>query len=287
MPPPGRLEGTYYTDPLCSWSWSFEAPWQRLRRALGGRLMVRTAMGGLLADWRHFTDLVNDVHRPAQMAPAWISVAELSGMPIDEAVWSDDPPGSSYPACIAVKAAERQSAAAAEGYLRRLREAVMLERRNIARRDVLLAVADELARDADAELDGFDLGRFTRDLAGDVASTLFRNDLKEARYLGIGRFPTLVLGPPGSRSAALVGYRPWSDLAAAIAQLAPELSPLLVQPPVEDPVEYALERGRITAHEVAVGVGLETAAAESALEEAVAAGLLVRRGKLFVRCPAG
>ncbi len=203
--PPGRLEGTYYTDPLCSWSWAFEAPWRRLRRSLGDRLAVRTAMGGLLPDWRSFSDSVNDIHRPAQMAPAWISVAELSGMPIDEAVWRDDPPASSYPACLAVKAAERQSAAGGALYLRRLREAVMLDRRNIARRDVLLEIAGELARDAPRALD---LARFTRDLAGEAAGALFRDDLKEARYLGISRFPTLVLGRPGGRSAALVGYRP-------------------------------------------------------------------------------
>jgi putative protein-disulfide isomerase len=279
MPPPGRLEGTYYTDPLCSWSWAFEAPWRRLRRSLGDRLAVRTAMGGLLPDWRSFSDSVNDIHRPAQMAPAWISVAELSGMPIDEAVWRDDPPASSYPACVAVKAAERQSAAGAALYLRRLREAVMLDRRNIARRDVLLEIAGELAGDAPRALD---LERFTRDLTGEAAGALFRDDLKEARYLGISRFPTLVLGRPGGRSAALVGYRPWSALAEAIAQMAPELEPLVAQPPSADPLDYALAWGRITAREAAEGVGIETAAAERALDEAAEAGRLRRSGHLFL-----
>src|SRR5436309_3295910 len=72
------------------------------------------------------------------MAPAWREVHHLSGMPLDELVWLVDPPASSYPASVADKAAELQGAAAGEAYLRRAREAVMLERRNIARPAALL-----------------------------------------------------------------------------------------------------------------------------------------------------
>jgi putative protein-disulfide isomerase len=218
------------------------------------------------------------------MGPAWVSVARLSGMPIDEGLWRDDPPASSYPAAVAVKAAGRQGEAAAEAYLRRLREAAMLERRNIARREVLSALADELA----PSLPGFDPQRFARDLGGEPAVALFREDLKEVRYLGIARFPTLVLGPPGSRGAALVGYRPWTALAQAIAQLAPGLAPLLDREP-EDPVDYARAWGRITAREVADGTGLDAETAERALDRAVAEGRLARQGALFVapeRAPA-
>ena len=61
-------------------------------------------------------------------------------MPIDDRIWVEDPPTSSYPACIAIKAAELQSAEAADLYLGWLRHAVMTQRRNIARREVLLEV---------------------------------------------------------------------------------------------------------------------------------------------------
>ena len=110
----------------------------------------------------------------------------------------------------------------------------------------------------------------------------FRDDLKEARFLGISRFPTLVLGRPGGRSAALVGYRPWSALAEAIAQMSPELEPLVAQPPSADPLDYALVWGRVTAREAAEEVGIETGEAERRLGEAAEAGRLRRAGHLFL-----
>src|SRR5512143_835188 len=128
-----------YTDPLCSWSWAFEPQWRRLRFEGGDRLAWRYRMGGMIPDWSRYSDPVNAVSRPLQMAPQWFEVRHVTGMPIDERIWFEDPPASSHPACIAVKAAELQSSEAAELYLRRLREAVMLDRRNIARREILLA----------------------------------------------------------------------------------------------------------------------------------------------------
>lgn len=98
-------------------------------------------MGGMIADWQQYSDPLNDVGRPTQMAPQWFQVGAHSGMPFYERIWLEDPPGSSFPACLAFKAAERQGTAQGEAYLRRLREAVMVEQRNIARREIVLAVA--------------------------------------------------------------------------------------------------------------------------------------------------
>src|SRR5579884_3121035 len=91
----------YFTDPLCSWSWAFEAQWRRLRYESGERLDWRYRMGGLIADWRSYEDPLNDIRNPAQMAPQWYQIQELSGMPLDDRLWQIDPPASSYPACVA------------------------------------------------------------------------------------------------------------------------------------------------------------------------------------------
>lgn len=42
------------------------------------------------------------------MAPQWIEVHHLTGMPLDPSLWLSDPPASSLPACLAFKAAEQQ-----------------------------------------------------------------------------------------------------------------------------------------------------------------------------------
>jgi predicted DsbA family dithiol-disulfide isomerase len=222
-PAPGAppLELVYYTDPLCCWSWAFEPHWRRLRAEFGAALDCRYRMAGMIADWNSYSDPLNSVSRPLQMGPIWREAQHLAGVAVDDRIWALDPPASSYPACLAVKAAELQSADAADLYLRRLREAVMTQRRNIARREVLLELADELAAAAPDRLDAERLGR---DLDGQAARDALREDIKEARYRGIGRFPTLTLRNPGGAGIVLVGYRPYEALLSGLARVAPELA---------------------------------------------------------------
>jgi predicted DsbA family dithiol-disulfide isomerase len=222
-PAPGAppLELVYYTDPLCCWSWAFEPHWRRLRAEFGAALDCRYRMAGMIADWGSYSDPLNSVSRPLQMGPIWREAQHLAGVPVDDRIWAEDPPASSYPACLAVKAAELQSADAADLYLRRLREAVMTQRCNIARREVLVELAEELAAAAPDRLDAERLGR---DLDGQAARDALREDIKEARYRGIGRFPTLTLRNPGGAGIVLVGYRPYEALLSGLARVAPELA---------------------------------------------------------------
>ncbi len=262
------VEVTYFTDPLCSWSWAFEAVWRRLRYELAGRIAWRYVLGGLIPDWQSFSDPLHSVHRPAQMGPSWYEVRHLTGMPVDEMIWLEDPPASSYPACVAVKAAARQGATVEEAYLRRLREGVMLERRNIARREVLLELFGEVAGATPC-------GRFRRDLGGEEALTAFREDLKDAGYRNIGRFPALVLRGTGGRAVLIVGYRPYPVLREALAAVAPGLAPVRT---AADPVAYARHWGSITAAEVAEALARPAAEVAQALDQAKG---LVREGSVY------
>jgi predicted DsbA family dithiol-disulfide isomerase len=264
------IEVTYFTDPLCSWSWAFEAVWRRLRYELADRISWRYVLGGMIPDWQTFNDPLHSVHRPAQMGPSWYEVRHLTGMPIDEMIWLQDPPASSYPACVAVKAAGRQGAAIEEAYLRRLREAVMLERRNVARREVLVDLFEGLS--------GVDGGRFRRDVVGEKALAAFREDLKDASYRAIGRFPAFVLRGAGGRAVLLMGYRPYPVFREALAAVAPDLEPSRT---AADPVAYALHWGSITAAEVAEATGRPVAEVARALEEASANGALASDGRIY------
>jgi predicted DsbA family dithiol-disulfide isomerase len=218
-PAPGpAVDVTYYTDPLCPWSWALESQWRRITSECGGRLARRSVMGGMIADWRTYHDPVNTVHSPSQMAAHWYLVRRTTSVPLDERIWHEDPPASSFPACLAVKAAERQGAEAGEAYLHRLREAAMTGRRNIARGEVLLAIADELAGDPPPGL-AFDVPTFRDDLVAPEVAQAFHQDLQEIRYRDIRRFPTLVLRAGDGPGIALVGYRPYEIIRDALEHL--------------------------------------------------------------------
>lgn len=283
----------YYTDPLCSWSWAFEAQWRRLRYEYANSLGWRYRMGGLIPDWQSYDDPFNDIRSPAQMGPQWFQVRELSGMPLDERIWREDPPASSYPACVAIKAAERQGQSAAEAYLRRLREAVMLERRNIARQDILLAVAQETARASSGDTP-FDFDRFRDDLHAPATIDAFRQDLRDAAYYDIGRFPTLILRHSDGRGIILVGYRPYDALQTALEHLAPDLPRRPALPAEALTIDYVNYWNHVLSRELTEVLGNmgnmgNTEHTATLLETAVAEGLIRGRdvgNEVLIYCPA-
>src|SRR5436190_8530475 len=103
------IEITIFTDPLCCWSWAFEPQLQHLKMILAGQAEWQYRMAGLLPSWNNFQDNVNAVSRPIQMGPVWMHAGQIAQKPICHRLWIDDPPASSYPACIAVKCTQLQS----------------------------------------------------------------------------------------------------------------------------------------------------------------------------------
>jgi putative protein-disulfide isomerase len=177
-------------------------------------------MGGLLPSWNAFNDGTNNVTRPIQMGPVWMHAAQLSGMHMNTRIWMEDPPASSYPACIAVKCAMLQSKDAGESYLRALREAVMLGGLNISRQEILDQVAEALALERPGTLD---MAAYYNDLETGKGMEAFRLDMNQVRLLNISRFPTLVIKSPGSGAIMVTGYRDYQALLAAIHHVAPNL----------------------------------------------------------------
>lgn len=180
----------------------------RLKAECGSAMKVQYRMGGLLPSWKHFEDAAHSISRPSQMGPEWMHAAHLSGVTINSQIWITDPPASSYPACIAVKGVQLQSEDFAGTYLHFLRKAVMVESKNIARMGVLLDTA-WLLHD---EYRDFDLFRFRDDLIGDTAKKAFKKDLQDAKYLGINRFPTLVITHRNRSTIMLTGYQTYEKL---------------------------------------------------------------------------
>ena len=140
----------------------------------------------------------------------WLDTAADSGMPVDPRAWNT--PGaiaSTFPACMAFKAAEEQGPALAERYLRALREGIMCRRRKL---DGAEALVDE------ARAAGLDADRFRIDLESNAIVEAFGADLEETRERGIEALPVLVFsGADGEerRCAADNDYAAWRAAAAA------------------------------------------------------------------------
>jgi putative protein-disulfide isomerase len=219
IPPQDKVSITYFTDPLCCYSWAMEPQWRRLQYEYQERITVQYVMGGLLPDWTAFEDSVNNISRPAQMGPLWMQASNISGMPMESKIWHIDPPVSSYPACIGVKCAQLQSHAAGARYLRLLRESLMLHGNNISRQEVLVAVAEQLA----IEMPQFDVQRFERDLVNGNGLDAFRNDMHIVQIQNIQRFPALLFRRLGYPAVLITGYKPYAVLLQAFSQVAGDM----------------------------------------------------------------
>lgn len=187
-----------------------EPAWRKLLASLEGRVSRRYCMGGLLQDWKNYHDPEQHVSRPIQMGPVWLDAKYASGQPVNERIWLADPPASSYPACLAVKCAGLQSPAAEEAYLYALRKAVMADCRNIAKKEILIAVARETAAEGTLDAEAF-----ITDLEAGNGLESFRADLQETAYRNIHRFPSMVLQSAGGDGVVVKGYRPLPALLEA------------------------------------------------------------------------
>jgi predicted DsbA family dithiol-disulfide isomerase len=171
----------YYTDPACPASWAVEPAFRRLLVEFGEDLSITYVMGGLAREYEapHEGRLLE-----------WLDWADRSGMPIDPRLWAEAPLRSSYPACMAVKAAAEQGPEAAGRYLRALREGLFCFRRKLDAKEALV----EEARGA-----GLDVARFRNDLDSHAIVEAFGADLEATRAEGL-TLPTLRFedDPPAS-----------------------------------------------------------------------------------------
>jgi hypothetical protein len=106
------------------------------------------------------------------MVHHWLDATAESGMPTDPLAWYESPLRSTYPACMAVKAAQEQGRDAGRRYLRVLREGIVCRRRKLDTPEALV----EASRFAE-----LDVERFRVDLASHATVEAFGADLEQAR----------------------------------------------------------------------------------------------------------
>lgn len=211
-------------------SWAIEPGLRRLQTEFGAEVQITYVMGGLARQYE------GDQSRVAR---EWLDASCESGMPVDPRPWNTPGAiGSTFPACMAFKAAQEQGTETAERYLRALREGILCRRRKL---DDPAALVDE-ARTA-----GIDAERFRIDLKSNAIVEAFGADLQDTRERGIEMLPVLLFsGDDGSEVRCEAGdrYEVWRR---AVVRCGGQ--PSDDQPPS---VEQALARfGSLAAVEVA------------------------------------
>ena len=206
----------YYTDPACPWSWALEPSLRKLLCVFGQSLRFTYVMCGMA---REFAD-------PRALVGELLEVGARSGMPVDPRLWLEGPPASSFPACIAVKAAAEQGDPAA--YLRRVREGLQCRRRK-------LDGAEALVEEARA-VPGLDVERFRIDLSSHASLESFGADLERASAVAPQHYapgsdrvqlPSLEFRAPDGAVHGVYGYVAYEDLerAALAAGAEPSADP--------------------------------------------------------------
>ena len=251
---------TYITDPACAASWGVEPMVRRLMADFGTELDFRFVMAGLRREYT--ADDAPD------MIAAWLEHANTSRMPFDPLAWRHSPIKSTFPACMAVKAAQDQRPPDnGYAYLRALREGICCERRKLDTADALTELATKTGLNGD---------RFKLDLNSNAVIEAFGNDLEIARDIpdearaagqvsstnGKERvtLPTLYFTGEGGARHDVYGLAPYADYRAAAEAAGASASGDKLG------VRDALTRfGRMATREVEEVCGLKGPRAESEL----------------------
>ncbi|MBZ0327125.1 MAG: DsbA family protein [Altibacter sp.] len=198
----------YFTDPICSSCWGIEPQLRKLKLEYGNAIEIEYRMGGLLPDWSYNS---GGIGKPSDVASHWDEVSVHYDMPIDGDLWLEDPLDSSYPPSIAFKAAQIQDNEKAILFLRKIREMVFLQKKNIAKWPHLEVAAKKV-------------GLNTKKLKADFensARSLFEKDLKLAKEMGVRGFPTIFFIDEAGNKETVYGTRPYAFYEMAILKLNP------------------------------------------------------------------
>lgn len=199
----------YFTDPICSSCWGIEPQLRKLKQEYGDYFDIEYRMGGLLKSWSEYGG--SDVSGPASVARHWNEASAYYQMPIDGEVWNEDPLPSSYPPAIAFKAAQLQDNYKAAHFLRRIKEMVFTEKKNITKQEHLVQAAKEA---------GLDHIQYKYDYRN-KAKQLFEEDLSVARAWGVKGFPTIYFIDEEDNRFKVYGSKPYQVYEQALLKLLP------------------------------------------------------------------
>lgn len=207
--PATKVKMIYYTDPICSACWAIEPELKKFKLVYGDFVEIEYKMGGLLPKWDGFVDRANGISKPADVAGHWDEVGAYTGMSIDGDIWLEDPLHSSYPPSIAFKAMQKQGDSIALEFLRKIREMLFLEKKNITKEEYLIAAVKSVNGDTT---------EFLADYKNNEATQRFNNDLNEMRSFGVRGFPTFIFFSEDGKGYKISGTSGYNNYALALTK---------------------------------------------------------------------
>ncbi|MDQ0255390.1 putative DsbA family dithiol-disulfide isomerase [Evansella vedderi] len=196
------LEIYMVIDPLCPECWALEPIIKKLQMEYSPYFTLTTIVGNEIKSLNQPCGSKKSSH-VKQLAKMYDEIATRTGMPCDGDVWYENSSFTPYLAIIAIKAAELQGKAIGAKYLRRLREALFVHKKNIASEEVLIDCANKVK--------GMDVQEFEHDLQSQSATKAFQADVKTTKEMNVTTLPTLVffnddVDEPGVKVSGLYDY---------------------------------------------------------------------------------
>jgi len=169
-------------DPMCSWCWAFRPAWQAVQSGLPADVTVQTLLGGLAPD----SDEPMPDSMQQHLQSVWRQIEQhVPGTEFNHDFWKDcQPRRSTWPACRAVLAAEKQRAGAGETMTVAIQQAYYLQARNPSDTETLCTLAEAVNLDKD---------RFEAALNNDETRAEHQRHMQQCATLGINGYPSLVL----------------------------------------------------------------------------------------------
>ena len=256
------IELIEFTDPYCTWCWGSEPVLRKIKEVYGNQVKIGFVMGGLVKDIAEFYDPLNRIGGKdwnKQVASHWLEASERHGMPVDERVFYDiaDVFTSTYPANIAVKAAEFAGKEKGAKFLRRLREAAAAGNKQIHQESVQIELAVEV---------GLDVSRFRQDLESGRAEKAFNEDLELCREYGVTGFPTFLATGREGKDRLISGYHPFEYFVEVFRELSPDIKQRKPAFSRENVLKFVKKYGKVATMEVALLFDISKAQAGKSLE---------------------
>jgi protein-disulfide isomerase-like protein with CxxC motif len=207
-------------------------------------------MGGLVKDIKEFYDPLNKIGGEfwyLQVAEHWLEASSVHGMPVDTTQFTKyhNEFTSTWPANIAVKAAELQNKELAWKYLRRLREAAAAEALPIHRLEEQLRLAKEV---------GLDASKMREDIESGKAYEEFLKDIEECRKREITGFPTfLIKRVKDGFEIIKIGYRKYPEFKKILEEISKgELKERKIKFSEKEAIDFIKHFGKVATQEIAV-----------------------------------
>ncbi len=172
----------YILDPMCSWCYAFTRCWSELQRVLPEQVQIIHVLGGLAPDT---TEPMPEETRK-MIQHTWQKIETMvPGVRFNYDFWTCNTPiRSTYPACRAILAANKQKSTAGSEMLQAIQEAYYQHAKNPSLVETLQVCAETI---------GLNITQFTSDLSSENIDVELKHELTTAEKLRAFSFPSLRL----------------------------------------------------------------------------------------------